>query len=108
MKKICYQFLILFVAIGFSGCSQQTEICDCFKIRLEIKKLIKTSEDSSILAETEKYKILKIKKKECQLKIEPAYFEEKQIKRNGRNDKEFLLEELGDCEAVKELLSEHQ
>lgn len=106
MKIFNFQLLILLTAFVFSACKQQTEICDCFETRLAIKNLIKSSEDPSILEENEEFQLLKARKHECLIKIEPAYFEERQIERNGRDDKAFLLEEVGDCPAVKELFGE--
>lgn len=66
--------------------------------------MIKNTEDSDNLIGNEEFEMLNSKKKECLTQIEPAYFEENQIQRNGRDDREFLLEELGDCKAVRELL----
>ena len=56
---------------------------------------------------SEEYKNLKLKKKECQTKIEPEYFQKNGIERKGRGDKKFLMAELGDsCDAVKKLFGE--
>ena len=110
--KLIYSTLIgsLFIFLFFttSSCEtkdeKKTEICDCFKIRLEIKKMIETADNAFGLIETEKYKSLSEKKEKCFNIIEPQYFEEREVYRNGRNEKEFLLDELGDCKAVRELL----
>lgn len=96
----------MILAFMFSACRQKSDICECFETRLAFKELIKSSDDPLELVETENYKSLKARKKECLTKIEPTYFEENNIQRNGRNDKEFLLDELDDCQAVKELLGE--
>lgn len=105
MKKKNIQLIAILLVISLSGCNQKTEICECFELRLKMKKMTKESENPNLLAETEEFKVLSDKKKECLTKIEPAYFEEKNIERHGRDDKEFLLEELSECQAVKELLS---
>lgn len=104
MKSFYYHILFVFLAVLFSACKQKSEICECFETRLEIKQLIKDAENPSALIETERYKDLKARKSNCLTNIEPGYFEEKELHRNGRNDKEFLLEELGHCKAVRELL----
>jgi hypothetical protein len=97
--------LILLLVFSSSSCEEKNEICECFKTRLEIKNLIKASKNTSALVEIEKYKLLKIKKEACLTTIEPRYFEENGIERRGRSDREFLLEELGDCDAVRALLN---
>ncbi|WP_159038584.1 hypothetical protein [Brumimicrobium mesophilum] len=66
---------------------------------------MKEAENDSILEESEEFKGLIDQKKECLTKIEPAYFEENNIQRNGRNEEEFLRVELSDCQAVKDLLT---
>lgn len=105
MKKIAVHFLFLVLSILIVGCNYKMEICECFELRLKVKNLMKEAENDSILEESEEFKNLINQKKECLTKIEPAYFEEKNIQRNGRNEEEFLLEELSDCQAVKDLLS---
>ena len=83
-------------------------ICECFETRLEIKQLLRSANGNyAEVQASEDYKELKQKKKDCQTKIEPEYFEKNEIKRDGRSDKEFLMEELGEsCDAVKKLFGE--
>ena len=50
------------------------------------------------------FKKLREKKIECRDKIEPEYFKEHKIERKGRGDKQFLMEEFGDCQAVVDLM----
>ncbi len=104
------QLLILpasILILYLSGGSNSEPICDCFENRLKIKELLSLENgDLNEIINSEEYKKLKIKKAECQNKIEPEYFEKKNISRNGRSDRQFLLEELGDCDAVKKLLGE--
>ena len=66
--------------------------------------MIEAADDNSGLVESERFKILSEKKEVCFNTIEPQYFEGKEAHRNGRDEKEFLLDELGDCQAVRELL----
>ena len=58
----------------------------------------------AISTNVKEYKDLKAKKIECRDKIEPEYFKELKIERNDRGDKQFLMEEFGDCEAVVDLM----
>ncbi|MFT6280505.1 MAG: hypothetical protein ACJA0U_000625 [Salibacteraceae bacterium] len=90
------------------SCTNSEPICECFETRLEIKELLSSSNgDYEKVTNSEEYKKLKEKKEECKTKIEPEYFQKNEIKRNGRSDKEFLMEELGgNCDAVKELFGE--
>lgn len=104
MKSLILLIPMVLLTFLYSACNHKTEICDCFETRLEIKKMIKDSDNPEELIETEEYKRLSAKKKECLTHIEPAYFEENDVQRNGRDDKEFLLEEIEDCPAVKKLL----
>ncbi|HLV42218.1 MAG TPA: hypothetical protein VKY37_08065 [Brumimicrobium sp.] len=100
-------FILIFISSILSCDSahkKEREVCECFEVRLEIKKMIESADDDFGLVESERYKVLSAKKEECFNSIEPQYFEEKEAFRNGKNEKEFLLEELSDCEAVKELL----
>ena len=91
-------------ALFLFSCKHSEPICECFETRLEIKKLIQSPNGDT---NSEEYKKLKLKKEECKTKIEPAYFEENSIKRNGRGDREFLMDELGgSCAAVRELCGE--
>lgn len=101
---------LLFILISLTFSCESTdkkarEICECFEIRLEIKKMIDIADEDFGLVESERFKTLSEKKEECFNRIEPQYFEEKEAYRNGKDEKEFLLEELGDCEAVRELLN---
>lgn len=105
MKKRIFTITV-FTSILLS-CSTEP-ICECFETRLEIKQLIRSANGNHAeLKASEEYKELKQKKEDCKTKIEPEYFEKSKIKRNGRSDKEFLMEELGEsCDAVKELFGE--
>lgn len=104
IKTILIGTLSFFLVLSSLSCERKSEICECFEIRLELKNLISSSKNNSDLTETEEYKLLKERKTECLLTIEPRYFEENGLVRKGRSDKEFLLEEIGDCDAVRELL----
>lgn len=99
---------LLLLSLSVSSCNQQTEICTCFETRLAIKNMLKKADNPKVIIKTNEYKMLERKKKKCLMTIEPAYFEKKGSKRNGRSDRAFLLEELGECDAVKELLGVHE
>lgn len=98
------------LALYLTSCSKSEPICDCFENRLKIKELLSSANgDSNKMNEitnSEEYNELIVKKEECKSKIEPEYFEKNNINRNGRSDKQFLLEELGDCDAVQKLFGE--
>ena len=53
------------------------------------------------LANSKEYKVLKAKKKVCMDKTEAKFFSPRE--RNGRGDRHYLLEELGDYKAVQQL-----
>ena len=93
----------LFILFIVSSCSSDP-VCDCFEKRLALKKLIHSAEKGDDVYNSKEYKDLKAKKIECRDKIEPEYFKEHNIERNGRGDKRFLMEEFGDCEAVVDLI----
>ena len=99
------QVLLLFFVL--SSCSSDP-VCDCFEKRLALKKLLNSSNGDfdklKRIKNTQEYKDLKAKKTECRDVIEPEYFKEHNIERNGRGDKQFLMEEFGDCDAVVDLM----
>ena len=98
--KVIQVLLFFFV---LSSCTSDP-VCDCFENRLALKKLIHSAEDGDDVYNSKEYKDLKEKKIECRDKIEPEYFKEHKIERNDRGDKQFLMEEFGDCEAVVDLM----
>ena len=99
------QVLLFFFML--SSCTSDP-VCDCFENRLALKKLLNSAngdfDKRKRIQNTQEYKDLKAKKIECRDKIEPEYFKEHKIERNGRGDKQFLMEEFGDCEAVVDLM----
>ena len=99
------QALLLFFVL--SSCATDP-VCDCFENRLALKKLLNSAngdfDKRKRIQNTQEYKDLKAKKIECRDKIEPEYFKEHKIERNGRGDKQFLMEVFGDCEAVVDLM----
>lgn len=101
MKPSTLFLLLLFYVL--SACSRDP-VCECFENRLAIKKLIHSANDEDDVFNSKEYKDLKTKKIKCRDKIEPEYFKEHNIERNGRGDKQFLMEEFGDCEAVVDLI----
>ena len=96
------------ITLLLSSCSNSEPICECFETRLQIKEMLRSADgDYDSVTNSEEYKNLKLKKEECKTKIEPEYFQKNEIERNGRSDKEFLMEELGgSCDAVKKLFGE--
>jgi hypothetical protein len=106
MKTVFTFFALTFV---FFSCTKSEPICECFENRLEIKKLLGTAKGDvdkiMEISNSEEFKEMTKKKEECRTKTEPDYFKSKDIERNGRSDKQFLLDELGDCDAVKELFA---
>lgn len=103
----------------FNSCKESNTVCDCFETRLKVKQFVtkkmaekrkqadfdvnKIFEYSEEFYNDEEYLELRKQKVNCRDKIEPEYFKENNIDRKGRSDKEFLLEEFSDCEALKEL-----
>src|SRR5690554_7912799 len=108
MKLYFVSLILLTLILANASCELKSEICECFETRLEIKKLLKSSEKIIDLSKSEEYKKLIARKEKCMTTIEPNYFSEKGIERKGRGDKEFLLDELGDCQAVRELLRDRK
>lgn len=106
--KLNIPFLVVLILV--SACSESNPVCECFEVRQEIKDMLgEANGDLNKLSEvssSEAYKELRKKKKECRETIEPEYFEANNIERNGRSDKQFLLEEFPDCDAIKELYKE--
>tara|TARA_B100001939_G_scaffold87451_1_gene74901 strand:+ start:517 stop:840 length:324 start_codon:yes stop_codon:yes gene_type:complete len=100
-------FNFLFLIIIISSCSSDP-VCECFEYRLKIKKLLNSADGDydkyREIKNSEEYKKLRAKKIECRDKIEPEYFKENKIERKGRGDKQFLMEEFGDCQAVVDLM----
>nr|WP_299206259.1 hypothetical protein [uncultured Brumimicrobium sp.] len=105
LHKFSVGLAVLFSVFLFSSCENKSDICECFEVRLAIKNLLKSVDQNKDATQSEEYEALKAKKTECMLTIEPQYFEEKGLERKGRSDKEFLLEELPDCKAVKTLFN---
>ena len=99
------QALLVFFVL--SSCATDP-VCDCFENRLALKKLLNSAngdfDKRKRIQNTQEYKDIKAKKIECRDKIEPEYFKELKIERNDRGDKQFLMEEFGDCEAVVDLM----
>lgn len=104
MKPHFIALLFLLFILSSSSCTVKNEICECFEIRLAIKNILENPDRTFDHTQTEAYKNLKSKKEECLTTTEPNYFKNKGLERNGRGDREFLLDELGDCEAVRKLL----
>ncbi len=107
MKILNSVLIFAILVISLSSCSS-SPICECFEVRLEIKNMyqeVDGIEATFKMTQTQEYKDLKAKKKECKNVIEPEFFDK--VKTEYKNEEDLLRGELGDCEAVMELLDKH-